>query len=344
MKKLIVILLGLVCSMYGWAVDNVVNVYNWSNYIPDSVLQEFTKETGIQVNYTTYDENETLYTKLKADPNIGYDVVFPSSYYVQRMAHEGMLHKLDKSQLSNIKNLNPLLLNKSYDPKNVYSLPYLWGAPGIIVNDKVFDPKTITSWSDLWQPRFKNQILLLDDIRDTFSVGLLALGYSINTTDPAQIKAAYEKLQQLMPNVKLFNNEGVIPIYQDEDASIGMILTGDANQVLPQNAHLHFVFPKDGIALSVDCMTIPKNAPHLKNAYQFINFIMRPDIAKEISMQLGYSTPNAAAIKLMPKEIQENTILNPPDSVLKNAQFENDVGTRAMAIYLHYWELLKLSA
>jgi len=343
MKKFLISLFFCALSNLSFA-QSIVNVYNWSDYIPNSVLAEFEKETGIHVNYTTYDENETLYTKLKADPNIGYDVVFPSSYYVQRMAREGMLQELDLNQLKNIKNLNPLLLNRSYDLNNKYSLPYLWGTSGIIVNDKAYAPQLVSQWSDLWQPRFSNQILILNDIRDVFSMALITLGYSINTTDKNQIKQAYEKLKALSPNVKLFNNEAVIPIYMDEDAMIGMILNGDAEQAISGNANLHYIYPKDGVVAWVDCMTIPKNAPHLSNAYRFMNFLMRPDIAAKISENLGYSTPNLTAIKLLPKAMQNDPVINPPVEILKRAQIEADVGNEITALYSYYWNLLKLSS
>lgn len=343
MRYSLYILCFFCCSAL-FAKQNVINVYNWSNYIPLVVLKEFEKETGIHVNYTTFDENETLYTKLKADPKIGYDVIFPSSYYVQRMARENMLKKLDLQQIPNLKNINPLLLNRSYDPHNQYSVPYTWGTSGIIVNDKFFNPSSINRWSNLWQPRFKNQIVLLNDIRDVFSIALITLGYSINTNDPNQIKQAYLKLKSLMPNVKLFNNEAVIPIFTDEDAGIGMILNGDAAVVTQENASTHYIYPNDGVVAWVDCASIPTYAPHSKNAYLFINFLMRPEIAAKISLMLGYSTPNIAALKLLPKSMQDNPIINPPASVLQHAQIEGYVDNNITALYSYYWNLLKLSA
>jgi len=323
--------------------NNVINIYNWSAYTPKSVIKLFTKQTGIHVNYTTYASNEELYEKLKADPSIGYDIIVPSSYFVQRMAKEGMLEKLDLKQLPNLKNINPLLLNKPYDPGNQYSIPYLWGTTSIIVNNKYYDPKTITTWNDLWQQRFYNQLLLNDDMRDVFSIGLAALGYSINTSDPEQIKQAYLKLRQLMPNVKLFSSDGAIPIMLDEDATIGVVYSGDAEQMTKGNKKLRYVYTKSGIIIWIDCMSIPKNAPHLANAYKFINFIMQPKIAKMISMQLGYSSPNITAVHGMPNRIQNNMIMYPPQNILAHGQTEGYLGKATQALYLHYWELLKIS-
>lgn len=335
---LIVLLMSLTC----WA-SQVVNVYNWSNYIPAKVLKEFTQQTGIKVNYTTYSSNAELYSKLKADPDAGYDVVMPSSYYVQRMALEGMLHPLDHSKLSNFDNLNPALLNKAYDRGNHYSVPYLWGTTSILVNDQYYKPSSITSWNDLWQKRFRNQLLLIDDVRDVFAMALRSLGYSVNTRNPKQIRAAYLKLRALMPNVKLFTADAAIPTYIDEDALAGMAQSGDAEAIVTANPHLHYLYPKGQVVLWIDCMVIPKQAPHLANAYRFINFILKPEIAKQIALSLGYSTPNLTAFKLLPKSVQTDPVMYPPQSALQGGQVEGYLGPKALAIYFHYWELLKLS-
>jgi spermidine/putrescine transport system substrate-binding protein len=177
-----------------------------------------------------------------------------------------------------------------------------------------------------------------------FGMALQTLGYSVNTRKPKQIKAAYNKLLKLLPNVKLFNTNGDVPIYIDGDATVGMVESGDAVEAMSENKHLRFIYPKDGVLLWTDCMSIPKYAPHLKNAYKFINFIMQPKIAKMIAVTLGYSSPNAAAVKLMSKQEQDNPAIYPPKSVLKRAQIEGYLGKKTLNIYLHYWELLKLSS
>ena len=321
----------------------VVNLYNWSGYIPQKVLNLFQKQTGIHVNLTTFTDNEDLYEKLKVDPNAGYDVVVPSSYFVERMAQEGMLHRLDLSKLPNIKNLNPHLLNRAYDPGNHYSLPYLWGTTGILVNKKYYSPASVSNWTDLWDKRFANRLLIMNDMRDVFAMAMMTLGYSINTTDPAKIKQAYLKLRALMPNVKLFAYDGVPPIYIDEDALIGMAQSGDAEQVMHANKNYQFIYPKDGIIIWTDCLTIPKYAPHLANAYKLINFLLKPKIAKMIAMTLDYSSPNLAAIKLMPASVRNNPAIYPSQKALKNSQIEAFLGVKTLGVYMHYWNLLKLS-
>ena len=325
------------------AARQVLNVYNWSGYIPHNVIALFQKETGIKLNYSTFQNNQVLYTKLKTDPNSSYDVVVPTSYVVEQMREEGMLSKLDKRQLPNFKYLNTVLLNKSYDPGNNYSVPYLWGTTGIIVNRTVYPPGTITHWTDLWQPRFKNKIIGSNTTRDMFGVAFKALGYSINDTDPQHIKEAYLKLRALLPNILSFEADGAQQTYVNEDANVGIVNSGDANMVIQENSNYYYVYPKDGVLIWVDNLVIPKNAAHIENAYKFINFVLRPDVAKMISEGVGYSSPNMAAVRLMSRATQNNSIISPSAQDLKNTEIEGFIDKSTLRIYLKYWEMLKLN-
>lgn len=328
-------------SVAVFAQENVVNVYNWSNYMPSEVLKEFTQETGIKVNYATYDSNETMYAKLKANPRSGYDIVVPSTYFVDRMRKQGMLRVLDKTKLTGLENLNPALLNKAYDPDNRYSIPYFWSTTGIAVNTHMHALASIQSWADFWQPQYHNQLLLLDDVHEVFSMALLTLGYSPNTTNPEQIRQAYVKLKQLMPNIRLFNADGVKSLYIDEDLTLGMGWNGDIYQAAQENPAIRFIYPKEGFVTSIDSMAIPIAAAHLNNAYRFINFILRPDIAQKISLATGYASPNLAAVRLMPKSVLSNPIIYPEQETLRRSVVQTDVGD-AEAVYQKYWELLKI--
>ena len=325
-----------------YAEQKIVNIYNWSNYISNEVLKQFTQETGIKVNYTTYDSNETLYAKLKANPHTGYDVIVPSTYFVDRMRQQGMLQALDKSRLPNFKNLNPALLNKSYDPGNHYSIPYFWSSTGIVVNSKFHAAQGLQTWSALWNPIFRNQLLLLDDVHEVFSMALMALGFSPNDRNPKHIRLAYLKLKQLMPNVRLFNNDGVKSLFIDEDLTVGMAWNGDIYQTAKENPALRFIYPKEGFVISIDSMAIPIGASHLDNAYTFINFILRPDIAEKISLVTGFATPNLTAYKMMTKTMLTNSMIYPDKKILQRGIVQDDVGA-AESIYQHYWELLKIA-
>lgn len=320
---------------------NVVNVYNWSDYMPARVLKQFTQATGIAVNYAQYDSNETLYAKLKGNPSVGYDVIFPSSYYIEKMAKEGMLMPLDKTLIPNTRYLKKALMGKAFDPKNIYSLPYVWGATGIVYNDQRYHESAFKNWEDLWNPKYKNQLLLLNDDREVFSIALMQLGYSINDRNPEHIKAAYLKLKQLMPNVKIINTVSADNLFLDEDVSLGMNWNGDTAQVIAENPHVHFIYPKQFV-MWIDCVAVAAHAPHPKAAMQFINFIMQPKIAAEIANVLDYPPPSDAAMALMPAKKRANPTFNPSNSILKHAKMQRSVGD-AIRWYTYYWERLKLS-
>ncbi len=227
------------------------------------------------------------------------------------MRKQGMLEKLDKSRLAGFKNLDPFFLNQPYDPHSAYSIPFIWGITGIFINKSYVQPHTVAAWADLLSKRFANQLMLLDDPREAFSMALLMLGYSINDTNPDHIKQAYFKLKEIMPNIRLFNTDAVISILIDEDASLGTAWNGDLYKATQENTNLSFVFPKDGFEIWIDSFAIPKGARHINNAYLFLDFLMRPDIAKSVSLSINYSTANLAAKNLMPEEIKNNPILYP---------------------------------
>lgn len=341
------VLLTLILMLLGtqtFAADEILNIYNWTGYMPPQVLKEFTAKTGIKVNASYFDGNETLFAKLANSNNhSGYDIVVPSANYVTRMRDLGMLQKIDHKRLTHLGNISPSLLNKPFDPQNQYSLPYLWGMTGIVVNRQYFPHLKIHTWADLWQSKLHNQLLMLDSATEPFEIALKVLGYPANSEKSEQIKAAYHKLITLLPNIKVFNITAPQSIIGNGDVSIGVVYNGDAYPMLQLNKSLDFIFPNDGAFAWIDNIVIPKNAPHLSNAYQFINFVMQPHIAAQISNYAGYSTPNQAAIKLLPKAMRDSKILYPSQAILKKATFEKDKG-KANGLYQHYWFLLKLNA
>ncbi len=330
-------------SPTGYAENSkILNIYIWGNYLPNEVIRKFTKETGIKINITEYDNNETMYSKLKALKKTGYDITVPSSYYVERMAKQGMLHPLDKKQLSNLYNLNPALLNKAFDPNNIYSVPYLWGSTGIIINAKYVNSKKITSWQNFWDPEYRDQLMMLNDMRDVFSIALLTLGYSINDTNPKHIEEAYLKLKALLPNIKIFNIDTVPNIYIDEDAVIGVAWSGDYKLAHNENPSLRYIYPKEGFSTWLESLVILKDAPHIDNAHKFINFILRPEIAQKISLSLGYSTANQTAVKMMPLTLQRDSVANPNPEIMKRGEIQSDLDPETRRLYEKYWEKLKI--
>lgn len=317
-----------------------VVVYNWSEYIPEDTLEKFKKETGIEVVYSTYESNETLYTKLKLMKGEGYDVVVPSTYYVSKMAKEGLLQKVDKSKLDNFKNLDTDLLNKSFDPNNEYSVPYLWGSTGIGINAADIPVDSITGWQDFWNPKFKNQLLLTDDVREVFHMALRIKGYSANTTDEAQIKEAYEYLKELMPNVRVFNSDAPREPFLSGDVSLGMIWNGSVVQAQEDNDDIQYIYPKEGAVFWMDSFVIPAGAKHVENAHKFINFMLKAEIAKDCVDYVGYATPNKAGKALLDDETASDPTIFPDAETLAAGEFHTDVGD-AVLIYDKYWQLLK---
>ncbi|MFW5489742.1 MAG: extracellular solute-binding protein [Desulfovibrio sp.] len=348
MKRLLAISLTAMClflsGLTAQAADSgekVLYVYNWSEYMPQDVLDQFTEETGIKVVYNTFDSNESMFAKLKLVKG-GYDVVVPSTYFVSRMKREGMLEKIDKSKLPNFKNLDPALLNTAYDPENAYSIPYLWGTTGIGVRTDRHDPATVTAYADLWKPEYKGQVLLTDDIREVFGMAFLVLGYPFNDTNPKHIEEAYKKLTELMPNVVLFNSDAPRMPFLNEEVSVGLIWNGEVNQANTETEGetIAYVYPKEGTIAWVDNLCIPAGAKHIDEAHAFINFLLRPDIAKVICEEIGYATPNKAARQLLPEDLKDNTTLFPNEDDMRHAQFTQDIGD-SIKLYEEFWEKLK---
>ncbi|RIY32193.1 hypothetical protein CJP74_05350 [Psittacicella melopsittaci] len=318
----------------------VLYVYNWTEYIPSDVLRQFTRETGIQVRYSTYESNEELYSKLKLVKGEGYDLIFPSSYYVNLLKDEGYLRKLDKSKI-NMDNVLPELLGREYDPNNEYSVPYTYGFTTLAVNTNTYDISKVTSWNDLWKPQYTS-LTLLNDVLDNFSVALLALGYDPNNATDEQIEQAYNKLQELSPKVVQYNSDSPEVPYVEGQSSIGMIWTGSAFRAhLEGNPNIKVVYPKEGSILWIDNFAIPAKAKNVAGAYEFINFILRPDIALRIVEEMGFQTSNSKVKALMPEEWQNDPALFPSPEIYQKA-IMNNVPTSRLNLLNSYWNRLKV--
>ncbi|VVC76565.1 Spermidine/putrescine-binding periplasmic protein [Aquicella siphonis] len=343
MRRFLFFILILIIPLAASGKNRVVNIYAWTGEIPDFVVRMFEKETGIKVNISTYENNEIMYAKIRAAKNPGYDLIMPSSYYVDRMSRQGLLQKLDKSRLTNWKNLSPDFLHPAYDPGTEYSVPFIWGITGIFYNSDYFPVNSINKWSDFWDARFYNKLMLLDDTREVFSMALMTLGYSANDKDPAHIKEAFLKLKELMKNVKVFSTDTVVSIIIDEDATVGMAWNGDTYKASLDNKRVKFVFPREGFVIWVDNFAIPVSAPHKDTAYTFINFILRPEIAKEIALYTHFPITNLAGKKMLPENIRNNPVVYPTREIMKQGHFQTDVGDDTLALFEKYWEELKIS-
>lgn len=338
--KIFLLILGFLSTIHAQA-NRVVNVYAWGGEIPQKVLRAFEKATSIQVNFSTYDSNETLYAKLKAGGLGTYDVILPSAYYVERMQRQGMLERLDHKKIPNYPNLAPAFTLLPYDKGNQYSMPLTWGITGMFYPKQTANPPK--KWNDFWQPKWRHTLVLLDDAREVFSMALMALGYPANDENPAHIKRAYQTLLRLKPNIKLFASDNIQSIIIDEDAKAGMVWNGDANKSLSENAPIAFQFPRDGYVMWVDSLAIPKRAPNPKEAYAFINFLLSAESGVAIAVEEGHAITNDKAKAKLPKSIRNNAIVYPDKSVVDKAQVQRDVSSKTLALYSRYWQRLKLS-
>lgn len=337
-----ILLLTLIFKIsIAYASTDRLYIYTWYDTIPEQVVKKFKQETGINVTLSYYENNETMYAKLKLlGQQSSYDIVSPSTYFIKKMVKNNLLEVLDKSKIPNFRFINKDVLGLNSDPENKFSIPYIVYLTGISYNAKYVTEK-IDSWNNLFEPQYRNKVLLLDDIREAFHIGLNLLGYDVNSANEGEIKAAYKKLQTLLPNVRLFSPNSTKISFLSFEVVIGMNWNGDAYQAMVEDDNLRFVYPKEGAIFSMDTFAILKNAKNKENAYKFINFIHRPDIAKEIIETLGLSVPNDQAKKLVKPTLQNNEVVFPKQETIKNSIIHEDVGT-GIEIYNKYWEMLKV--
>lgn len=341
-KKLIAgaALSASVFSLSASAKDNELYFYNWSEYIPSSVLQDFTKETGIKVIYSTYESNESMYAKLKTQGG-GYDLVVPSTYFVSKMRKENMLQEIDHSKLKHFADLDSNYLNKPFDPGNKFSIPYIWGATGIGVNTEMVDKSELKKWGDLWDPKWESQLMVMDDPRELFHIALVKLGYSPNTTNPDEIKAAYEELKKLMPNILVFNSDNPANPYVAGETSLGMLWNGSAYAARQEGVPIEIVWPEKGSVFWMDSLAIPANAKNVEAAHKMIDFLLRPENAAKIATQIGYPTPVETAYPLLPESFVNDPNIFPPQSVIDSGIWQDEVG-EANTLYEEYFQKLKV--
>jgi spermidine/putrescine transport system substrate-binding protein len=342
MKKwpLVLCLCLFLFPVLAFAGQRTLYIYNWTEYMPEDVLTAFQEKTGIRVIYATYDSNESMYAKVKLTRGKGYDVVFPSTYFVDKMRKEGLLSPIDQDALSNFRHLDPLLLDKPYDPGNRYSIPYVWGSTGLAYNSDHVSPDQMRSWKDLWRPEFKNRLVMNDDLREVLGVGLIVNGFSVNETDPDRIQAAYESIRSLMPNIRVFSGDSPKQPLLNLEAWAGMVWNGEVYMAALEFPVIQYAYPEEGAIFWVDSMVIPAGAENKQEAHEFINFILEPEIALMVCEYIGYAPANRTAFEMMPEELKTNPIIFPPREEVEKGEFQNDVGD-AILIYERFWERLK---
>ncbi len=350
MKKLIVmmLLLSLSFTLSGCGSEinadspNALLVYNWGEYLDYDILDEFTEETGIEIIYDEYETNEIMYPKIESGA-ADYDLVCPSDYMIQKMIQNDLLQEMDYSKIPNISNIGKSYFESSeeFDPGNRYSLPYCWGTVGILYNRTMVDDP-VDSWDILWNEKYKNNILMQDSVRDAYCVALKKLGYSCNSTDHDELEAATELLKEQKHLVQAYVVDQVRDKMIGNEAAIGVIYSGEAIYTQNENPDLEYVVPKEGTNLWIDSWVIPKSAKHVENAYKFLDFLCRAEIAKKNFDYITYSTPNEAARELIEdEEIRNSPIAFPDLSQYNNLETYDYLGDTADKYMNRLWREVK---
>jgi len=316
--------------------EKVLNLFNWSEYLPSKVIKDFEKETGIKVNYGTYSSNEEMFAKLSTGKG-QYDLAVASLYYVDVLIKEGFVEEIGKENIPNIKNIGAEFLGTHADPEDKYSIPYLWGEELIVINTDLVD-KEVTSFEDLLDPVFKNSLVVLDDPRSMIGSALVVLGYSPNSTDEREIEEAGEWLKKLKPNIKVYDNDNAKGLLISGEVKGGFVFGAEASLAIRENKAIKKIYPKEYLSLWQDNFVIPKGAAHKENAIKFIDYVLRPEVSKEIVMEYPYLNPNVEALKLLPEDVRKE--LEVPAQELKRGVHAIDVG-EATLIYDRVWSQLK---
>ncbi|MCR4778176.1 MAG: ABC transporter substrate-binding protein [Lachnospiraceae bacterium] len=344
MKKITALLLLLVVAtgvLGGCGKKADLYIYNWGEYMDKDVLKIFEEETGLKVKYDEFDTNETMYPKV-ATGAVKYDVVCPSDYMIQRMREEDLLAEIDFNNIPNIQYIGEQYLQSSreFDPENKYSVPYCWGTVGILYNKTMVD-EPIDSWSVLFDEKYQDNILMQKSVRDAYCVALKYLGYSLNSTNDAELDAATKLLkdQKASGVVQAYVVDEVRDKMIGDSAAIGVIYSGEAIYTKRENPNLEYVVPKEGSNVWIDSWVIPKNAEHKENAEKFINFLCRPDIALKNFEYITYSTPNTEAQKLIEDEdIRNSKVAFPDPEVLERCETFKYLGEEYDAKYNSLWK------
>ena len=331
--------------------SNELYVYNWGEYIDEDVIDQFEEETGIKVIYDMFETNEEMYPVIEAG-GVNYDVVCPSDYMIQKMRENDLLAEINFDNVPNLDQIDPtyLEMSKSFDPENKYSVPYTWGTVGILYNTKKLEELGMdvpTKWSDLWDERLDGEILMQDSVRDAFMVALKKDGYSMNSDNEDELQQAKQNLIDQKPLVQAYVIDQVREKMIGGEAAISVIYSGEMlyiqNEVkdLSLDYDLKYVIPEEGTNLWIDSWVIPKNAKNKENAEKWIDFLCRPEIAKQNFDYITYSTPNKGAFDLLDEEIQNNKALFPDIDSLKDSEVFEYLGDEVDAVYNELWKEVK---
>lgn len=328
------------CGSKKTAENGEVNVFIWTEYVSETAIENFEKEAGVKVNVSTYSSNEDLLAKLKSESEGTYDVILPSDYAVEYLIAQDKLEALDKDALTNLSNIDDAYLDESFDPGNVYSVPYEGGVACIAVNKSKVD-KDIKSYEDLFDPSLEEQIVVLDDYRTVIGMTERAMGLSMNETDPETLSEVEDKLLSLKSNIKLYDSDSPKSALISGDCSVGMIWSAEVALSMDENPDIDIVYPSEGAYVFLDNWCVPKGAKNYDNAMKFIDYMLSADAAKTNIEDFPYLCPNKAALELMGDDYVSNEAKNVPAEVISGGEFVKYLDTDTLAIYDEMWTKLK---
>jgi spermidine/putrescine transport system substrate-binding protein len=312
--------------------DPVLNLFCWTEYVPQSVIDAFTAKTGIKVNVQNYESNEEMLQKLLSGGG-NFDLIQPSDYMIEAMGKAGYLRPVDKAAIPNLKNIAPEFLDKAFDPGNQYSVPWMAGTVGIMVNTELVTDE-IKGYKDVFQEKFKGKIITLDDARELVSWSLASQGIDMNAINPENLQKAREVLKNWIPLIAAYDSTSPKDALLKGNVAIGVIWNGEGGYILRDDTSGKFkwILPEEGTHLFIDSLAIPKSAKHPKNAELFMNFILQPEINKMVWEEFPYLNPNAEGRKLLSPEQLANAAAFPPDDVVAKMPIFQDIGDQASAV------------
>jgi len=319
-------LASLVLSALPAAAAEELNLFAWSEYVPQSVLDGFTQQTGIPVNYETYASNEEMLAKLVSGA-ANYDLVQPSEYVIEALVKENRLVPLDHAKLPNLKNIGKEYWGRPHDPKLAFSVPYMQGTVGIAVNtEKVKEP--ITGYGDVFTDKHKGRIVVLDDALEVVTWAMAAQGLGPDQVTKASLEKARPVLVKWLPLVKVYDSDSPKTALLNGDVDLGVVWSGEAAILIQeQGKKFAYVLPKEGAHMFIDSLAIPKGAKHVDTAHKFMNYILRPEVSKKISEEFPYTNPNLEARKLLSPEERANAASYPTGN--PKLQTFRDIGPMA---------------
>jgi spermidine/putrescine transport system substrate-binding protein len=317
-----------------------LNVFNWESYVAANTIPDFEREFRCQVRYATYGSAEEMLAKVMSG-NSGWDVVFPSNSFVQPMCELSLLLPLDHSRLPNIPNLDPLFRHPEWDSNLSYSIPYMHSATGILYAASA-KPEPL-AWSNLWTDAYHRRVTMLDDPAEVFAVCLKRAGHSINASDPAALKTARDLAERQKPLLRAYLNEEVRDQVVAGDVLVAQMWAQVAEVAMESAPGLKFAYPTEGYALYADVCAILRESEHVPLAHEFINYLLRPQVAAAVVVELRGATANAAARAILPQSLSENPILYPAPEVLARGEWFRPLPQAAQRLRDRYWTEIKSS-